>query len=243
MKIKSKTMAIIITLLAILIIPKVSGQLANLTASLFGTFDPDGAYLWISVHHIFQLILTVLLMLVFKRNLGFWGFNLNNLNKSLVYFKQFVMCSTGFVLLYYVILFFFSATPGPGYALSAENILGQLGFQLFLSGTCEEPLFRGFVMIILYGAFAGSIRFVKTDIPTAGIIAAIFFTVAHIQYSIWPFEITYINPMQLVLSFGLGLYYAVVFYRTRSLLTPILAHGYINFLITGLGFLSAYMAG
>ena len=238
MSVRSRPLAILITLLAILIIPRVSGQLATLFVGWVGSIDPDELYLWLSLHHVWQLILTIALMLVFNRRLGSWGFNLDNLDVSLRHFKLFVLCCTGYLVIQSVVFYFaFTLPPSLGYSLSLENVLGQLGFQLLLSGTCEEPLFRGFVMVMLYPAFAGSFNLRRLEITHAGLIAAIYFTLAHIQFSVYPFEIIRAHPPQLVLSFLLGVYYAIVFHRTRSLLTPILAHGYVNFLIVGLNML------
>jgi uncharacterized protein len=96
-------------------------------------------------------------MLVFNRHLGSWGLNLDNLEVSLRHFRLFVLCCTGYLVIQSVVFYFaFTSPPSLGYSLSLENVLGQLGFQLLLSGTCEEPLFRGFVMVMLYPAFAGA---------------------------------------------------------------------------------------
>lgn len=237
MRLKSRPLAILIAFLAILIIPRVAGQLATLSGAWFGNIDPDGVYLWISLHHVWQLILTIALMLVFNRNLGIWGFNLNNLGTSLRHFKLFALYSTGYLVIQNVVFYFVAPPIWIDFPLTLQNVSGYLGFQLLLSGTCEEPLFRGFVMIMLYPVLAGSIDLKKFEIPHAGLIAAVFFTFAHIQFSVYPFEITHLLPGQLALSFFLGIYYAIVFRQTGSLLTPILTHNYINLLLTGLNML------
>jgi len=237
MSVRSRPLAILITLLAILIVPRVAGQLANLSRPWFGGIDADGVYLWISLHHVWQLLLTIALMLAFNRRLGFWGFNLDNLNASLRQLKLFVLYSTGYLVIQNVVFYLVAPPIWIDFPLTLQNVAGYLGFQLLLSGTCEEPLFRGFVMMMLYPAFVGSIDLRKFEIPHAGLIAAVFFTFAHIQFSIRPFEIIHLLPSQLALSFFLGIYYAVVFHQTRSLLTPILTHNYVNLLLVGLNML------
>ena len=47
---------------------------------------------------------------------------------------------------------------------------------------------------------------------------------AHISYSIYPFHIYFLNPMQLMMAFALGIYYAITFENTGSLLCPVLSH-------------------
>jgi uncharacterized protein len=238
-RITSRPLAILITLLAVLIIPRVAGLLATLSTGWFGGMDPDGVYLWISLHHVWQLILTIGLMLIFGRSLRGWGFNLDNRSSSLRHLKLFAIYSTGYLVIQNVVFHFVAPPIWIDFPLTLENVSGYLGFQLLLSGTSEEPLFRGFVMVMLYPAFAGSINLKKLQIPHAGLIAAVFFMFAHIQFSIWPFQIIEMLPNQLVLSFFLGIYYAVVFHQTRSLLTPILTHNYVNFLLVGLNMLLA----
>jgi uncharacterized protein len=238
MSVRSRPLAILITLLAVLIIPRVAGQLANLSQGLFAGIDPDGVYLWISLHHVWQLALTIALMSAFDRRLGFWGFNLDNLDVSLRHFKLFVLCCTGYLVVQSVVFYFaFTSPPSLGYSLSLENVLGELGFQLLLSGTCEEPLFRGFVMVMLYPAFAGSFNLREARDYSCGPDCSHLFHSGPYSVLGLSFEIIRAHPPQLVLSFLLGVYYAIVFHRTRSLVTPILAHGYVNFLIVGLNML------
>jgi len=237
MSITSRPLAILITFLAILIVPRVAGLLATLSGAWFGDIDPDGVYLWISLHHAWQLLLTIALMVVFNRNLRTWGFNLDNRAVSLRHLKLFVLYVTGYFVVQDLVLYFIASPVWIDFPLTLENVSGYLGFQLLLSGTCEEPLFRGFVMVMLYPAFAGSFNIKSVEIPHAGVIAAIFFALAHIGFSIWPFEITGVHPPQLVLSFVMGIFYAIMFHRTRSLLAPIVSHNYLNTLLVGMNML------
>lgn len=62
------------------------------------------------------------------------------------------------------------------------------------------------------------------SVSAPGLIAAILFSYAHIGYSIYPFHIYSINPMQLIVAFALGIFYAITFEKTGSLLCPILCH-------------------
>jgi uncharacterized protein len=78
-----------------------------------------------------------------KRPLRDWGFNLDHLQESLRYLKGFVRYSALFVGGGHVLLFLFSPPPQFPYPLMVENIAGNLLFKLLLSGTSEEPLFRG----------------------------------------------------------------------------------------------------
>jgi membrane protease YdiL (CAAX protease family) len=118
--------------------------------------------------------------------------------------------------------------PNFGYALNAKNILGYYSFEAFLSGTCEEPLFRVFAILVLAQAWKGEFKIWKINFTVAGIMSAILFTYAHIQFNILTLKITYINLSQLLTAFAVGLFYAIIFQKTKSVLIPIIAHNIQN---------------
>ena len=93
-----------------------------------------------------------------------------------------------------------------------------------MPGISEEILFRALVIGILLNSWTGKIKPGSFEVSHAGFIAAIIFTLAHVGFVFHPFQIDYIEPMQLVFAFGLGIFYAVMFDRTGSLLGPILVH-------------------
>jgi len=95
---------------------------------------------------------------------------------------------------------------------------------ILLPGPSEEALFRGFAVVVLFQSWKGHVRIGRLTVSTAGIIAALLFMCAHISYSIYPFHIYSMNTMQLGMAFALGIYYAVTFEKTGSLLCPILSH-------------------
>ena len=47
-----------------------------------------------------------------------------------------------------------------------------------------------------------------------------------------------VSAYQQFLALGLGLFYAALFYRTRSLAGPIIAHGYSNLVSVGARYLT-----
>ncbi len=50
------------------------------------------------------------------------------------------------------------------------------------------------------------------------------FSLAHVGFTLVPFKITYLDPMQMVIAFAFGILYAVMYDRTKSLLGPLLIH-------------------
>ena len=218
-----------IGLLAVFIIPRSASFVTDLVWPRVGAFDPTVSG-WITIHHVLQLAFTILVMkFLFRTDLRHWGFNLNESATSLRIFGGFALVYLGVWILLPRLQEIISGTaPSFDYPLSARNMAGVLGFQFLLSGSGEEPLFRGLVMTVLGKYWRGTYRIGDVEIPSAGIVATIFFMMAHIGFTISPFTITHFSLIQQLTALGLGLYYAVVFHRTGSLLGPIISHGYSN---------------
>jgi membrane protease YdiL (CAAX protease family) len=217
------------TFALVLLIPRISAWGADYIQSVAGSIDPQRLFFRISIHHLFQLALTILLMTMLGgTHLPKWGFNAHQLRFS---FKVLGW----FCLIYSVQVFLVSVLPDlksgrlPRFnpPVSLASAAGILAFQFLLSGTCEEPLFRGFVMTFLARSWKETVRIGSLVIPVSGLWATLFFMVAHAEITFNPFSITGSLPQQL-LALELGLYYAAVFHRTGSLVGPILSHGYSN---------------
>jgi len=230
MKSFGKTLDLLVVFLAILIIPRLARLVSSNIFPLLNSFDPDSSYAWISIHHIAQFVFTIILMkLWFKTTLKDWGFNLNEFKLSIKIFGCFCLGYLVLVFLNNILPRLVSGVPPLfDYPLNARNVAGVLSFQFLLSGTCEEPLFRGFVMTVLAQSWKGSFYVGKLEIPSAGLWATLFFMIAHIGFSFSSFGITHFSISQQIASFALGLYYAILFHKTKSLLGPILSHGYSN---------------
>lgn len=231
MKSFGKIIDLLIVLISIQFIPRLSVLFANLLNPLIHRLDNDGVFLYICIHHVFQLILTIVIMKIyFKSSLKDWGFNLDNRKYTMKIVSRFIIVFLAIEIATWMIIL---ANKGNalhyiGFPLTFKNILGYYGFQAFLSGTCEEPLFRGLVILILSQSWKGSFKIGKINFTVAGIFSAILFTYAHMSFSIFPFKIINFNPLQLLLVFWLGLFCAIVFQKTKSLFIPILLHNVSN---------------
>lgn len=181
-------------------------------------------------HHFWQMVITIFFIgIISKGNFSSWGFNLNNTKESMRILKLFIKYfGLYFVGVGFIIQLFFMPAPTLDHKMTALNIFGNLVFMGFISGLSEEIVFRGMIHTFLSRYFHGVWKWRKIDIPVAGVITSIIFTIAHINYKLFPFEITHLYAPQLVLAFVLGLYYSVSFHRTGSLLNPILAHNFSN---------------
>ena len=232
MKSFGRAFDLIFAFIVINVIPILSGVIANLFKSSLSSIDPDSVFFWVTIHHISQLVLTIILMKLFiHTNLSMWGFNLNQFQSSLRIFASFCLIYLIPVFLYNVLPnLIFATIPNFNYSLNPRNVVGTLGFQFLLSGFGEEPLFRGFVMTFLSQSWKGDVRVGNIHFPIVGIWATLFFMFAHANINYTTLSI-HISFWQQIWALGLGLYYAAVFDKTKSLLAPILSHGYSNGII------------
>ena len=234
-KIKHPILAIGLCTVLIYLITQLSSVGANLIFKLFSHFGPYSAFLWPTFHHSIQLILTLFCALFLSIGFRELGFNMNHRERSVTLLKSFLAYFIGFIVLGHLILIWTSQAPQWATPLTSVNIAGELAFKALLSGTAEEPLFRGLVMVILYKAIPGNRRYFGIQISHAGVVATLLFTLAHIGLAPFTLQVTWISPIQLIQAFVLGVFYAIAFDQTKSLFTPILAHNFANLFLTSIG--------
>ncbi len=115
-----------IGLLAVIIIPQAAVFLTDLVWPLVGGFDPTVSG-WITIHHLLQLVFTVLVMkFVFGMNLRQWGFNLNKWRESLRIFRWFVLFYLGWSIFTRLPMIVSGTVPYFGYPLNRNKHSGGL---------------------------------------------------------------------------------------------------------------------
>ncbi len=212
-------------------LPILAGKIAD---TLFvSAWDPDGAFLWISIHHIAQMVMFLILIILIKYikpELDF-GFNLKNKAKGF----KFVWIFTVAFLVYTLIGFLMNYLNGSivPYVndLNARNVFGYLGFQLLLSGPSEEILYRSFGITILAIFFKK--RILKGRLSISNLFIAIIFGLAHIGIYFSPFGLSY-NIFQLIYAFILGLIYGDCYEKTGSVVYPMIIHSISNVIAVGM---------
>ncbi|MCG2783946.1 MAG: CPBP family intramembrane metalloprotease [Anaerolineae bacterium] len=230
------------------LISEVAFLLAQPVYQSLRAFDPDGSFLYISLHHalqgLFALFAILLLARMFRISPKDFGFNLNEwryavrlvLQFSLFWF--FLQGSIGVLL-----MVFGDTSAAFHFPLTAWNFGGYFAFQILISGTSEEILFRALVMtpLLLYGKRSELAD--KTNALLAGGIATLIFMLAHINIAFDPLRVTHFNPLQQLTVFTFGSFYAYLFVKTRSLLGPILAHNLLNAVIVAIGLILYFIFG
>lgn len=215
---------------------KTGGFVGNLFT--YKNIDPQNLFAFISVHHLVQALIALLIIVVCKKlyNITF-GFKLGKVKKELKYVLVFTAVMLVYALVSYIIGYYLGIIEPLNFPLNPGNVLGTLGFQFLLSGPSEEIVFRGLPISILLLVFKKSI-ILKWGISLETIIAAFLFSIAHIKWSLSPFVFNF-DFYQLVYAFVLGVVYGKVYQKTESIYYPMLMHSISNVTYVGIGYLFA----
>lgn len=219
-----KYIDLLVVLVAIFAIPLLSPIVADALFPFAQDVDPDRTFLWGSIHHVAQLLLTLAFMWWLHPRFRDWGFNLRSLSATLQWI--------GIFLLVFGALEIFSKwggrTSALPYPLTTRNMLGVQFFQYVLSGLGEEPLFRGLVMTFLATRWKAVYRLFGIEVPQTVLIATALFMLAHVTIDPFTFSISGVDFGQQLKALQLGLLYGIAFHYTRSLIAPIAIHGLSN---------------
>jgi uncharacterized protein len=222
MKIKRSLLQVIwVVGLAVLLlgVPRLAGAFANLFD--YSTVDPDGAFAWISVRHIAQAVVFLILIFIITWASPIrFGFGWGDSKVGWFYVRLFALIFAGYTAVSLLIVFTAGTFQTFPYPLTARNIIGQLGFQLLLSGPSEELIFRAFAITMLglmvkATLISGETRPGRTVVTIFGgvlslanLIAAIIFGLAHVRFTFAPFSASY-NMGQVIYAVVLELFYGV----------------------------------
>jgi uncharacterized protein len=225
-----KSVWILFLTVILLGVPRLSGAIADLFN--YYTIDPDGSYAWVSVHHIVQALIFVLIIFAINKfkPLDF-GFTWGNKEVGIKYVLKFTLIFGAGSIVNHIITILTSSFQPFQYPLTTTNIIGQLGFQLLLSGPSEELIFRAFAITMLALVIKG--RFINGKVSYANIVAAVIFGLAHVGFSFAPFVLNY-NMYQVILSITLGIFYGDCFEKSGSMYYPMMMHSISNIIMVGL---------
>jgi len=236
-------------------VPRLAGVFADLFD--YTAIDPDGAFAWISVHHIAQAVVFLILMLVISKVSAIrFGFGWGDRQEGLKYLRLFVLIYIGYVVVHRIIVLVLTGSlPVFWHPLTARNIIGQLSFQLLLTGPSEELIFRAFAItmlgLLLKGVVfsnkdAGAGKAVFTmlggELSVANLIAAVIFGLAHVRFTFAPFSASF-ETGQVVVAVILGLFYGVCYERSKSMIYPMLMHSFSNVVVVGVSIVTGFIIG
>ncbi len=232
-------------------------RLAGLFADLFdySAIDPDGAFAWISVHHMVQAAIFLVLMAVMSRLSAIrFGFGWGDSRVGWTYVRLFALIFSGYTVVSLLIVLAAGTFQAFPYPLTARNIAGQLGFQLLLSGPSEELIFRAFAITMLALSVNGVVVGKDTgvgkpiftvlggELSVANLIAAVIFGLAHVRFSFAPFSMSY-STFQVIYAMVLGLFYGVCYERSKSMIYPMMMHSISNVVAVSVSVVAGLIIG
>ncbi len=233
-KIKKYWELVIIALL-LFIIQTIASKVGGLLAGCidYMKFDSDNVFLFKSIHHIVQALIALAIILIFSK-IKKESFHLKPVKSKVGIKYTIIFCVVIFV--YVVVSYLVGIKTGMitpyNYELNAHNCLGDLGFQILLSGPSEEILFRAFPITILCMLNISE----KKKEWLAILISAVFFGMAHISWNINPFSISF-SWFQVVYATILGIVYGITYVKSKSVIYPMIMHSMSNIIMDGVGFL------
>lgn len=222
-------------------------RLGGLAADQFdySAVDPDGAFAWISVHHIVQALIVLIIMVVIRKVSAIrFGFGWGDRKVGLLYVRVLALIFAAYAVVSVIIMVATGSWASFPYPFTPRNVAGQLGFQLLLSGPSEELIFRAFgitmLALVLKGAvFGGETGIGKSlttviggELTVANLITAVLFGLAHLRITFVPFSLSY-STFQVFYSMVLGLFYGVCYERSESMVYPMIMHSITNVLAVG----------
>ena len=237
----NQTRLSIVAIALLLIFQQFASKVGHLIANCFDykAIDEYGIFAYVSVHHIVQMLIALLAIIILNKKYKIdFGFSTGDKKVGMKYLLVFTVAIFVFTIISYGIRYFSNQIIQYDYPLNAKNVLGTLGFQLLLSGTSEEVLFRALPIGILT-FWIGSNKerkFTKLNLSYEVIIAAVLFSIAHIRWTINPFSIS-MNYLQLIYCFVLGIVYGKAYQESNSVIYPMLMHSISNVIMVGLGYI------
>lgn len=203
----------------------------------FNKLDPDNVFMVLVIHHILQALITLLVMIVISKlmNIRFkdFGFNFNQFKYSIVFVSVFLGV---WILIQAVVGIYLikghGVSPGFTFPLNSRNYIGYILFEVLLSGTSEEIMFRSLVitvMLSLWGKYFSNRKRLSIIVIAA---SAIIFMFAHINFSLFPFKITHFDILQQLTCLASGLCHGYLFIKTKSIAGCMIAHNLLNGIIT-----------
>ncbi len=222
---------------AVTLISSAAYDLASAVIAPVSHWDPDQCFLLISVHHVFQAVIAfsviLLLSLLSRKSLSEFGFNRNAFRYSVRSVLIFSGIWFVFQLAASILVSRLTGLDASlAYPLTARNFIGNFLFELLLSGTSEEILFRAMTIPLMLAFFRTFTRRESLAWGVAIAVATLVFTLAHINFNLNPFTITHLNVAQLVTCVIFGVYYGLLMKKTGSILGPMLAHNLLNGVVT-----------
>jgi membrane protease YdiL (CAAX protease family) len=203
--------------------------IAKAASVVLGTPGPEDLLPWLYIQHALQLLVALVAIAVLRRFVPLQTGLQRPPGKS--YLAPALLWGLAFgvlmVLVDHAPDLLARTAPKLDYALTPRTVAGWLVFEGIWVGPTEEIPFRSLLVAYLAATMPGQLRAGRFTVSWAGIIVSLMFCLAHIE-SFWS------RPWPLALgqqlyAFALGVLYAWLLERSKSIVAAIVCHNVGDF--------------
>jgi membrane protease YdiL (CAAX protease family) len=173
--------------------------------------------------HLWEFIIGMFAILILSRgHLWSYGINSMNIRSSMKILVRFYAIAFIFIIVSFAISFFPGGKP-PLYfkTLNLANFVGWMVFEWLATAVADEIFFHGLFQTVLLKYWKDEFVLWKLKIPVAVLFSTIIFASGRTNVPLFGG-----SDLEYILALLIGLYTGLVYYKTRSLLTPMLSQAF-----------------
>jgi membrane protease YdiL (CAAX protease family) len=188
-------------------------------------------------HHLSEFVVGMIAIAIFSRgNLWSYGINALNIRQSMYVLWRFYLAAL-IIIAVVVVVPLFQGEKIPAYLAGANfsTMIGWIVFEWLATAVADEIFFHGFCQTLLTKYWRNAIVINVTrriEIPFSVIASTVLFTVGRSNTFVYGG-----SGVEYFFAALIGFYTGMVYYRTRSLLTPMLSLAFFY----GMPFLVRYV--
>jgi membrane protease YdiL (CAAX protease family) len=174
-------------------------------------------------HHVWQFVIGMVAIAVLSRgNLWCYGINSMNVNTSLGILLRFYCLASIFIFAAVVVpLLQGNYLPLSIRHSNSQTMLLWILFQWMATPVADEIFFHGVIQTVMLKYWPEELAIGSLKIPVAIVFSTIAFTFGRVNVPMYGSE-----TMEYLLAMVIGFFGGWVYYKTRSLLTPMLAQAF-----------------
>lgn len=178
---------------------------------------------WLFEHHLWQFGVGMLVITVLSRgHLWSYGINSSDIRLSMSILLKFYVVASVIVAVVIVVPMVISGTI-PEYLAdtSRVDVLAWILFQWMAAAVADNILYFGLFQTLLLKYWQEKISVKPFEVPVAILITTVLFAAGRTNVPIYGNHL-----LEYLLALAIGAYSGLVYFRTRSLLTPMLSQAF-----------------
>lgn len=188
-------------------------------------------------HHVVEFAIGMIAIAIFSRgNLWSYGINALNIRQSMYVLWRFYLVAL-IIVGVFVVVPLVQGEKIPAYLAGANvsTMVGWIVFEWLATAVADEIFFHGFCQTLLTKYWKNAIvinLWRRIEIPFSVLVTTVLFAVGRTNVGVFGN-----SGVEYFFAVALGFYTGMVYYRTRSLLTPMLSQAFFY----GMPFLVRYL--